>query len=100
MWAGCRQYLLRLAAVRRSGKLPQVPLSGQARYGTDHPMKRKKSQQPANSPNQAAEQRKSRLAQALRDNLRRRKKQKPTGETAVDAATPGPAGTAATGTGE
>jgi len=41
MWAGCRQYLLQLAAVRRSGKLPQVPLSGQARYGTDHPWREK-----------------------------------------------------------
>jgi len=100
MWAGCRIFDLRLAAVRRSGKLPQVPLSGQARYGTDHPMNEKKSQQPANSSNQAAEQRKLRLAQALRDNLRRRKKQKPAGETVEDTAASAPPGTSAPGTAE
>jgi len=63
-------------------------------------MKEKKSQQSGNNSNQAAEQRKLRLAQALRDNLRRRKKQKPAGEDVMDPAASGPTGTSAPGKGE
>jgi hypothetical protein len=60
-------------------------------------MSEKKSQPPANSPNQAAEQRRLRLAQALRDNLRRRKQQKPSDGAADDTGSSGRSGTTAPG---
>ena len=69
---------LNLPPWQRSGKLPQVPLPGQAGYETDTAMTAKKSQSPLKS---SAEQRQQRLAQALRDNLRRRKQQQTTANT-------------------
>jgi hypothetical protein len=69
MWAGCQRGF---PLLQRSGKLPHLPLPGQAGYGTDAVMTEKKSAPPLKP---AAERRQQRLAQALRDNLRRRKQQ-------------------------
>ena len=64
------------------------PLPGQARYGTGSQMTEKKSQSPAQ---QAAEKRRQRLAQALRDNLRRRKRPGPPGAPARNTSDEGAA---------
>ena len=69
MWAGRQRGLPLLL---RSGKLPHLPLPGQAGCGTDAVMTEKKSPPPLKP---AAARRQQRLAQALRDNLRRRKQQ-------------------------
>ncbi len=69
MWAGCQRGL---PLLQRFGKLPHLPLPGQARYGTDAVMTENKLQPPLKP---AAARRQQRLAQALRDNLRRRKPQ-------------------------